>query len=66
MKTKEHLSYWQLIFSQSKANGAPYRDEKLPVSNWDWPQNTYLQRRRLLHGLRGGVNSSERKHEAQV
>lgn len=49
MRSKEHLSYWQLIFSQSKANGAPYHDEELPVSNWDWPKDTYLQRRRSVH-----------------
>ena len=38
-------SYWQLIFSQSKANGAPYTGEMLPGRNWDWPRDTYLQRR---------------------
>jgi hypothetical protein len=38
-------SYWQLIFSQSKANGAPYNGEMLPGRNWDWPRDTYLQRR---------------------
>ncbi|HWP22713.1 MAG TPA: hypothetical protein VNM15_00830 [Candidatus Binatia bacterium] len=38
-------SYWQLIFSQSKANGAPYYGESLPGRNWDWPKDTYLQRR---------------------
>lgn len=38
-------SYWQLIFSQSKVNGAPYFGESLPGRNWDWPKNTYLQRR---------------------
>lgn len=38
-------SYWQLVFSQSKANGAPYHGELLPGRNWDWPRDTYLQRR---------------------
>ena len=38
-------SYWQLVFSQSKANGAPYHGELLPGRNWDWPKDTYLQRR---------------------
>ena len=38
-------SYWQLIFSQSKANGAPYNGEMLPGRNWDWPRDTYLRRR---------------------
>jgi hypothetical protein len=38
-------SYWQLIFMQSKVNGAPYNGEALPGHNWDWPKETYLQRR---------------------
>jgi hypothetical protein len=38
-------SYWQLIFLQSKANGAAYNGEELPGRNWDWPKDTYLQRR---------------------
>jgi hypothetical protein len=43
-------SYWQLIFSQSKVNGASYKGEALPGHNWDWPKDTYLQRR--LHQAR--------------
>ena len=43
--TLEKLSYWQLIFLQSKANGAWYDGEKLTGQKWDWPENTYLQRR---------------------
>jgi hypothetical protein len=38
-------SYWQLIFLQSKVNGAAYNGEELPGRNWNWPTNTYLQRR---------------------
>ncbi|HET8669374.1 MAG TPA: hypothetical protein VFM05_01755 [Candidatus Saccharimonadales bacterium] len=38
-------SYWQLIFLQSKANGAPYKGEVLPGQSWDWPKDTYFQRR---------------------
>ena len=38
-------SYWQLIFLQSKVNGAAYYGEELPGRNWNWPTNTYLQRR---------------------
>lgn len=40
------LSTWQLIFSQSKVNGAPYDEEQMPVRKWHWPTGTYLQRRR--------------------
>ena len=49
MKTHEgetaRPSYWQLIFMQSKVNGATYNGEKLPGRNWNWPKDTYLQRR---------------------
>jgi len=49
MKTNEtepeKPSFWQLVFSQSKVNGALYMGEKLPGRNWNWPKNTYLQRR---------------------
>jgi hypothetical protein len=38
-------SFWQLVFSQSKVNGAPYFGENLPGRTWDWPKDTYLQRR---------------------
>jgi len=38
-------SYWQVVFSQSKVNGAPYFGENLPGRSWDWPKDTYLQRR---------------------
>jgi hypothetical protein len=44
----EQMSFWQLVFSQSKANGAEYTGETLPVSSWNWPMDTYLQRRRSL------------------
>jgi hypothetical protein len=38
-------SYWQLVFMQSKINGAVYTGEELPSRNWNWPKDTYLQRR---------------------
>ena len=38
-------SFWQLVFLQSKVNGAPYTGEWLSVRSWQWPENTYLQRR---------------------
>ncbi|HEX7229669.1 MAG TPA: hypothetical protein VF452_04705 [Candidatus Binatia bacterium] len=41
----EKPSYWQLVFLQSKVNGAAYTGEDLPGRNWDWPKDTYLQRR---------------------
>jgi hypothetical protein len=44
----EKPSFWQLVFLQSKVNGAPYRGECLSGPSWEWPKNTYLQRR-LVH-----------------
>jgi hypothetical protein len=41
----EKRSYWQLIFLHSKVNGAPYNGEELPGQSWDWPKDTYFQRR---------------------
>ena len=42
-------SYWQRIFLQSKVNGAAYYGEELPGRNWNWPKDTYLQRRLRKH-----------------
>lgn len=47
---EEKLTYWQLIFRQSKVNGGYYRGEELARHRWDWPKGTYLQRR--LHKLK--------------
>jgi hypothetical protein len=41
-------SFWQLVFLQSKVNGAAYRGEQLPRQNWDWPKDTYFQQRLRL------------------
>jgi len=38
-------TFWQMVFAQSKANGAPYIEEQLPGTNWEWPKDTYFQRR---------------------
>jgi len=46
---QERPSYWQLVFLPSKVNGAAYTGEELPGRNWDWPKNTYLQRRLRRH-----------------
>jgi hypothetical protein len=42
---KEKPSFWQLIFLHSKANGAHYEGENLENHSWEWPTDTYLQRR---------------------
>ena len=43
--TSEKPTFWQLVFSQSKVNGASYRGEHLEGSIWSWPDDTFLQRR---------------------
>jgi hypothetical protein len=45
------ISYWQLILSQSKANGCPYRGEALPHMKWQWPKDTWFQEQ-LSHHLK--------------
>ena len=42
---EDKLSYWQLVFLQSKANGCLYQGEDLPQINWAWPKNTWFQER---------------------
>lgn len=41
----EKPSFWQQVFLQSKVNGAPYHGDKLSGNNWQWPKDTYFQRR---------------------
>jgi hypothetical protein len=53
MKTHERdfltkPSFWQLVFLQSKVNGATYDGEQLARQKWMWPQDTYFQQR-LCH-----------------
>jgi hypothetical protein len=50
-------SFWQMVFAQSKANGALYLGEQLPGRNWEWPKDTYFQRR--LEKLRWYQNSEK-------
>ncbi len=38
-------SSWKLIFFQSRVNGAQYRGEEILPYWWDWPQQTYFQKR---------------------
>jgi len=39
------MNSWQIIFSQSRANGAAYDGDRLPAQNWAWPQGTWFQSR---------------------
>jgi hypothetical protein len=38
-------NFWQLVFNQSKVNGAEYFGDRLPSHSWHWPKDTFLQRR---------------------
>jgi hypothetical protein len=44
-KNLQKFSFWQVVFLQSKVNGAAYRGEQLPRHIWNWPRNTYFQHR---------------------
>ena len=48
---EEKVSYWQLVFLQSKVNGCSYRDEALPHAKWHWPKDTWFQEK-LGHRLK--------------
>ncbi len=48
---EDKISYWQLIFLQSKVNGCSYRDEDLPHMKWQWPRDTWFQEQ-LSHHLK--------------
>ena len=38
-------NYWHMVFNQSRVNGAEYFGDLLPNNSWEWPKNTFLQRR---------------------
>ena len=48
----------QSVFLLSKANGASYLGDHLPVNKWtwDWPTGTWLQDRREKLRTQGGEN----------
>jgi hypothetical protein len=53
------MSFWQLIFLRSKVNNARYDGNLLISQNWDWPKETWFQRRR--RDLRNIEINSEKK-----
>jgi hypothetical protein len=44
-QSEKMRSFWLDVFSNSKINGAEYREDRLPSHTWSWPTDTYLQRR---------------------
>jgi hypothetical protein len=55
-------SRWQKVFSLSKVNGAYYDGEKLPTLPWDWPKDTFLQRRREFLKNSRAADPSHSRH----
>jgi len=49
-RSEKMQKLWLNVFSNSKVNGAEYREDRLPSHTWSWPTDTYLQRR--LRALR--------------
>jgi hypothetical protein len=45
------MNSWQLIFLQSKVNNGEYYGDLLLPQNWDWPEETWFQKR--LRHIRG-------------
>ncbi len=39
------MNSWQLIFLQSKVNNGAYYGDQLPPQIWDWPEETWFQKR---------------------
>jgi hypothetical protein len=39
------MTYWELIFVQSRVNNGAYSGDALPATNWDWPRGTWFQER---------------------
>ena len=39
------ISYWQLIFLQSRANGCFYNSDDFPRVSWQSPKDTWFQDR---------------------
>jgi hypothetical protein len=39
------MSYWQLIFIQSKVNDGVYHGDQLMTQSWYWPKETWFQMR---------------------
>lgn len=55
------MSYWQLIFLHSRANGGFYHSEDFPQVRWQWPKDTWFQER-LSQKLRDAELAAQRLH----
>ena len=57
------MSYWQLIFLQSKVNSGAYDGDRLPRQNWDWPRQTWFQERlRYIRKTQHVLQRKDRPH----
>jgi hypothetical protein len=46
------MTSWELIFLQSRVNNGGYDGDDLAEQKWDWPRNTWFQKR--LNYVRAG------------
>jgi hypothetical protein len=61
------MSYWQLIFLQSKVNRGAYDGDRLPRQNWDWPRQTWFQERlRSIRKTQRVLQRTDRRHRELV
>jgi hypothetical protein len=42
---EEFMNAWQLIFFLSRVNNGGYDEDRLPILNWRWPEETWFQKR---------------------
>jgi len=46
LQPDNRISYWQLVFLQSRANGCFHHFEDMPQVRWQWPRHTWFQERK--------------------
>lgn len=39
------MSNWEDVFIQSRINGGNYEGDNLPDHKWQWPKDTFLQKK---------------------
>ena len=54
------MTFWQLIFIQSKVNDGVYDGDRLLTQNWKWPNETWFQTRLNFAEAFGNTPDSRR------
>jgi len=61
------MSFWQLVFLQSRVNDGIYDEEELPPQIWAWPKETWFQSRlNYLRMQRSSVGKTNRAHGMEI